>query len=171
MISITKLISILDKPNLVNWANKIGLDGISLSEYRNKSTAKGTNRHKEIEDFINTGKEFDGFEKLQQTLKDFKIIGCEVSVKNEFLNGRVDLIISKNGEEYVCDFKKGKGIYLSTKLQLSSYKHLYGADKIAFINTEDLELIVLNINTNKYYEIIKRLYQINKLLTELNEKL
>jgi hypothetical protein len=47
--TVSQLLQLLDKPALLGWANKIGLEGISLDEYRKKSTKGGTDLHKEIE--------------------------------------------------------------------------------------------------------------------------
>lgn len=171
MISVTKLLEILNKPNLIYWANKIGLAGININEYQSKSKNEGIENHNQIELFIKQGIRFDGCEIFENEIKDFKIIGVEVDVNNEFINGRIDLILEKENQIFICDFKKNKNVYLNTKLQLSTYKHLYGADKICFINSSDFKIKEIKINTEKYFEIVKRLFQIHQLLTSLNEKL
>jgi hypothetical protein len=171
MIAVTKLLEILNKPSLLFWSNKLGLNGTSLNDYYNTVKNEGNTKHNEIELFIKKGVIFDGHEKLKESLESFEIIGVEVDVKNDFLIGRIDLILKKDNLIYVCDFKRNKSIYLNTKIQLSTYKHLYGADKICFINSEDFKIKEININTEKYFEVIKRLFQINQLLTSLNEKL
>jgi len=171
MVSVTKLIDLLNKPALVGWANKLGLKGIDLKDYQSKSKESGNIGHKQVEDYLIKGVKFNGSEKLDKTLKGFNVVGCEVSVDNGFIKGRIDLIIEKNNIKYVCDFKSNKYIYIGTKLQLSAYKHIYNADKIAFINLEDLSLKEIEIDTDYYFEIIKRLYQIHELLIKTNEKL
>ena len=171
MIGVTKLINLLDKPSLVYWANKIGLQGVSLKEYKYNSQKKGTNKHKEIEDYFKNGVLFDDYKKLIKILKNYNLIGSEVYIKNNFIHGYVDLILEKNNEKIIVDFKSSTKIYLSQKLQLSTYKEIYNADKIAIINFTDWSLNYININTAKYYEVVKRLYQINVLLDNLNEKL
>ena len=171
MIAVTKLIGLLDKPGLVYWANKIGLNGVSLKEHRLKSTNDGTDKHNKVEKYLTDGILFDGYHKLKKQLVGFDVIGCEVEIKNEYLIGRADLILEKESKKYIIDFKSSKDIYLSTKLQLSTYKHLYKADIIAVMDLEDFNITILNIDTNKYYEIIKRLYQVNELLEYLREKL
>lgn len=171
MIAVTKLIDILNKPALVYWANKIGLQGVRLSDYYKRTQNDGNKKHNDVELYFTDGVEFDGVEKLRNNLKGYEVIGVEKSVTNDFLNGRIDLILKKNGLTYVVDFKRNKSIYLNTKLQLSTYKHMINADKICYINFEDYKLIEIDIDTNKYYEIIKRLYQVYILLNNLNEKL
>lgn len=173
MIAVTKLIDLLDKPALVGWANKLGLKGIDLKDYYLKTQNEGNNNHNEVELFLKEGKRFQGCELLEHTLKDFEVIGVEENCNNDFIVGRIDLILKhkKTNLIYVCDFKRNKFIYLKTRLQLSCYKHIIEADKIAYINTENFKLVEININTSKYYEIVKRLYQIHLLLKELNERL
>jgi ATP-dependent exoDNAse (exonuclease V) beta subunit len=171
LIAVTKLVNLLDKPSLVYWANKIGLDGVSLKEYRTKSQNKGTNKHKEIELYLKDKIEFPESNKLNKILNQFEIIGSEYYLKNDFIHGFADLVCKENNEKIIIDFKSTDKIYLSQKLQLSTYKEILKADKIAIINFKTWELKYINIDTKKYYEIVKRLYQVNILLNELNERL
>lgn len=171
MISVTKLIDLLNKPFLVQWANNIGLKGINLKDYQKQVQNEGNDNHRKIENFIINGINFEGSEKLSKSLEGFEIIGTEIDVSNGCINGRLDLALKKDNKIYILDFKRNKNIYLSTKLQLSTYKNLFNADYIAYINSDDFKIEILNIDTDKYFNIIKKLYQIHLLLTELNEKL
>lgn len=171
MIAVTKLINLLDKPALKYWANKQGLKGIDINKYEKKVQKDGNNRHEQIEEYINNGTLFDGYEFFNEAIKGFEIIGCEVDLDNGYICGRTDLILSMNNKVYVVDFKRNKNIYLSTKLQLSTYKHILNADYIAYMNLDDFKLKVIDIDTQKYYNIVQRLYQIYICLIELNEKL
>jgi hypothetical protein len=171
MVSVTKLIDLLNKPALLGWANKIGLKGINLKDYRKEVTSDGTNRHNQIEEFFKEGTVFDGVELLIKNIELYEVLGCEVVVKNDFLSGRIDLVLKKDELVYVCDFKRGKGIYLNTKLQLSAYKHMINADKICYINLDSFDLIEIKIETEYYYKIIKHLYVIYDTLQTLNERL
>jgi len=171
MVAITKLIDLLDKPALLGWANKLGLKGISLDEYTNSVKLEGTNKHNDIEEYLKNGTYFDGCEKLKYNLSEYEILGIEESINNGKIIGRIDIVLKKNGLIYVCDFKRNKRIYLKTKLQLSTYKEMLNADKICFINTETFEIEEIKIDTIKYYEIVKRLYQIYLLINELKERI
>lgn len=171
MIPVTTLINLLDKPALKYWANKQGLKGIDINKFEKKVQTKGNIKHDEIEQFIKNGTLFNGVDRFEESIKGFQILACEESVDNGFINGRVDLVLTKNNLSYVVDFKSNKNIYLNTKLQLSSYKHIIGADYVCFMDLEDYSLKVLDIDTNKYFEIVKRLYQIKVSLNELNENL
>jgi len=171
MIAVTRLIGMLDKPALLKWANKIGLQGIDLEFYQSESKTKGTTAHDQVERYFKHGEPFSGVEKLEKSLAGYDVIGCEVNINNGFLFGRIDLILKKGTELYICDFKSSKGIYLSTKLQLATYKHLYNGHKICYINLDTFELVEIKINTLPYYTVVKRLYQIHELLANLNERL
>lgn len=171
MVAVTKLIELLDKPALVKWANKIGLEGINIKDYRSDSTKKGIATHNDIEKYLKEGVLFEGYEDFDRLLEGYEILGLETEVKNNNLKGRIDLILKKDGLIYVIDFKTSKYVYLSTKLQLSTYKHMYGADKIGVISFYDMKINLLEIETKKYYDIIKRLYQIHELIKELKERL
>jgi len=171
MIAVTKLIDLLNKPALLGWANKLGLKGIDLKEYQKQVQSQGNSKHNEIERFLKYGEIFEGYEKLEKLLEKYEIVGVEEEITNDFLIGRIDLILKNGNEIIVCDFKRNKNIYLGTKLQLSTYKHMLNADKIAYINFDKFELVEINIDTNKYYELMKRLYQIYVLLRDLNERL
>ena len=46
----------MDSTALMNWANKIGVNGIIYKDFRKKILETGTKSHKAIEDYIKTGK-------------------------------------------------------------------------------------------------------------------
>lgn len=171
MISVTTLIDTLDKPGLLYWANKIGLEGINLRDYYKKTSSEGSKSHNKVELFLTEGIEFEGCEKLDNSLKGFEVLHVEKEINNGFIIGRIDLVLKKDDIIYVVDFKRNKRIYLKTKLQLSCYKHMFKADKIAFINSDKLELEIVDIDTKPYWTICKHLYKINELLTLTNESL
>lgn len=171
MIAVMTLINLLDKPALKYWANKQGLKGVDINKYEKKVQKEGTNSHNEIEEYIKNGTLFDGHEFFSESVKGFKILGCEVDLDNGYICGRADLVLSRNNKIYVVDFKRNRNIYLSTRLQLSAYKHILNADYICYMNLDDYKLNIINIDTSKYFNIIKSLYKIKIILNELNERL
>lgn len=171
MISVTNLIDILNKPFLVQWANNLGIKGIKLKDYYKETQKEGNENHNNVENYIKYGNEFPECEKLSKSLEGYEVIGTEIDITNGCINGRIDLVLQKDGFKYIVDFKRNKSIYLSTKLQLSTYKHIYGADYIAYINSGDLQIKIIEIDTEKYFNIIKKLYQIHLTLKEINERL
>jgi hypothetical protein len=171
MIAITKLTQLLHKDGLLFWANKIGLEGIQLSDYRKKSTNDGTDMHTKIQNYLLYKIPFEFSEKLDNCLFGYDIIAVEKSFDNGFISCRTDLLISKDGVNTVVDFKSNKNVYLEQKLQLSTYKEILNYDKIATINFDKWELNFIEINTNKYFNVIRFLYKIHSELKLLNEKI
>lgn len=173
MVSVTKLIDILNKPALLNWSNKLGLKGLSLKENQLKSKTKGINNHNNLELFFTEGIYFKGCEKFQEIKNKYIIISCEQPINNGYILGRIDMIVKNKltKEIGVVDFKSSKGIYLSTKIQLSAYKEMYKADKMFYVNIEDGKMIELKVDSSIYWNILKSLYKINELLKINNDKL
>lgn len=171
MVSVSKLIDLLNKPALLSWSNKIGLQGIDLKDYRKKVASKGTSKHNEIENYLLNGVKFGESYKLDKILEGYKILGVEKELNNGFINGRYDLLLEKDGKKIVVDFKSSGKIYLNQKLQLSTYKEILEADYIGIINFKKWELDILEINTYAYYEIMANLYEIYLKIEELNERL
>ena len=170
-VSVTKLISLLHKEGLLKWANKIGLEGINIKDYQSKSKKDGSDKHLKVERFLMFNESFDGCEILRSNLSNYKIIGVEHIIDNGYINGRVDLILENiAGEKIIVDFKSTKGIYLDQKLQLSAYKHIYGAKYIAIIDFDTYQIKPLVIDSEKYFNIIRSLYSIYVNLTQLGEK-
>jgi len=170
--SVTKLTAMLDKPKLLDWANKLGLSGITLSSARKLNFTKGTSIHKEIEMFLKNGECFSNKEtqkKAEKLFNQFNIIGVEVSVENKYFKGRYDIKIEKGGIEYICDFKTGhKRHYLENYLQLSAYRMADDCDRVAIISVPEFTMFDLGIEDYEPYEQIminlSNIYNIKELL-------
>jgi len=171
MIAVTKLTSMLHKEGLLYWANKIGLEGISLNDYRKKSTKDGINKHQQVQDFLLHNKPFDESENLISCIEDYEVLDVEKEFNNGFIVGRVDLILWKDNKKFVIDFKSSNDIYLEQKMQISTYKEILSCDAVGIINFNTWELKILDIDTLKYYNIVRRLYSVYELLKQLNEKI
>ena len=170
-VSVTTLIDLLDKPALVYWSNSLGLKGVSLKDYYKSVQKEGTERHNEIENYFRKGDIFNGYELLEESIKGYSVTGVEIPISNGFLIGRMDLVLEKENDKIVVDFKRNSDIYLKTKLQLCSYAAMCGANKVAFINSETFKLEILDLDIEKYFDIVRRLYVIQKTLIELKERL
>lgn len=171
MVSVSKLLNILNKPALLGWANKIGLQGTHIDDYRKESSSKGSLKHKQIEDYLINGVIFEESYKIDNLLNGYRILGVEQDINNGYINGRYDLLLEKDGKKIVIDFKSNAKIYLQQKLQLSTYKELLNADYIGIINFTDWRLDILEIDTDEYYQIIRNLYSIHVTIENLSEKL
>lgn len=168
--TVSELLDILNKPALMKWANKIGLQGISLDEYRSKSAKAGTSLHKQIEDYILNGNPFEddsihmNFEKFQLD-KVFKEIEC--NIETEYFRGRLDAKIIYKDELYLCDFKSNDSIYLEQKLQLTAYRMSDRSCKIAIVKIPEFIFKPVVINDFKpYEEILINLSTIYSLLKQ-----
>jgi len=167
--TVTQLIGLLDKPALMKWANKIGLDGIKLEDYQKESKKKGTSIHKQIEgkfhgiDFEEkeTGVFFNNF------IYDKYIIDMEKNIETEWFVGRYDAKILYNEEEYICDFKSNNGIYFENKLQLTAYRMANPNCKVAIVEVPNFIFKPIEIEYKKYEIIIKCLSKIWELKQEL----
>lgn len=166
--TVTELLDILNKPALMKWANKIGLQGISLDEYRAKSKKEGTSLHRQIENYVLHGQPFEdakvqaNFERFQVD-KVFKEI--EATIETEYFYGRLDAKIIYKGNLYLCDFKSNDGIYLEQKLQLSAYRMSDRNCKIAIVKIPEFTFKEVVIEDFTPYEnLIYSLTQIYHLL-------
>ena len=170
--TVTQLISLLDKPALLKWANKIGLQGISLDEYSEKSKQAGTNIHNQIENYIKDKIPFESNLHQMQFDKFFfdkEIIEIEKQIETDYFIGRLDIIYKDRGKIYLCDFKSNqKRIYFENLLQLSAYKMAINADKIAIISIPDFKIINIElIDFKPYQEILINLSNIYKIKKDI----
>jgi hypothetical protein len=196
--SVTTIIGLLNKPALVPWANKLGLEGIDVKKYVDKLAEIGTLAHQVILDYF----------KIQET--DFFEYGAEVidKAQNSFLSflewakgKRIKpILIEKEGvsegwgfggkfdfygevEEILTliDFKSGSGIYEEMAYQLAAYKTLveydfavpYKVERAMILRiprTEDEKFeIKVWTNLDKQWEIFKRLLEIYQIKKSIKE--
>ena len=170
--TVTDLIKLLDKPALLGWANRIGLDGIKLDDYRKKSTTTGTSLHKQIEMYVKEKKPFENLVHQQSFDKYFfdkEILSIETNIETEWFKGRMDLKIGYKGKTYVCDFKSNQSsVYFENKLQLSAYRMAENADGVGIISIPDFTFIPVIIKDfTPYQEILKLLSRIYYLKQSL----
>lgn len=173
--SVTELIKLLDKPALMKWANRIGLQGIELDEYRKNILKAGTSIHSQIELFIKENKPFEREQDQSNYLefiKDKSVIKVEEKIETDWFTGRVDLIVEWNGKTYICDFKNNQeNIYFENVLQLTAYKMAIPCDFIAVIGVPKFKFMpVYSIKDfTPYEEIIKSLSNIYTLKQRCHE--
>lgn len=176
-ISVTNVLSIIDKPALMYWFGQQVFRAIVIdpgllddekealrSPYRTSKKAmfRGTTVHKMVEDY--SGKKitsadkdlqgyYDAYHDWSQAT-DFEIIEHERTVtshKHKFA-GTLDILAkSKSGETYIIDIKTGKDIYPETSLQLSAYKQGLKEDGIKI---DKLAVLLLKEDGNYKFEIV-----------------
>ena len=137
--SVTQILSIVNKPFLVNWANGLGLQGIAVQDANKESTDVGTLTHAFIEGHItNEEVSTEGYERkiIDQALLCYgnyllwekkynpKFVETEKSfVSQEYgYGGTVDAICKIGDQKYILDWKTSASIYPEYVSQLTAYR-------------------------------------------------
>lgn len=142
--SVTELVNLLDKPALLNWANKIGLDGLSLSDYRKQSTKSGTSIHKQIENDFKGKMPFEN-EKFIAFKSKYEVVQVEPCIECEHYLGRADILLKRADENYLFDFKNSDKVYFEQVIQLVAYDRVLKPEKIGIVNTNTFEEIFIDL--------------------------
>lgn len=192
----TTIVGLLDKPFLVPWANKLGKQGIDVTEYVNKTAKQGTIIHSIIESH-NTKTEVDLSEYTDdeiniatdifykhymewEKLHTVEPLNSEMSLVSEEykFGGIVDFYCILDGVYTVIDFKTSKQISKEHILQVSSYVQLlkengYRVDQILILDVKkdiklNLEEKYLKVeDTLIYWELFKKLIDIYYLKKQI----
>jgi hypothetical protein len=166
--SVSDLLNLLDKPALLGWANRIGLEGESLIDARRKSMSKGTSLHREIEHWLTREtpiKDDDFFINVKSFFSDKEILAVEKPIVHDRFTGRLDVKYKdKDGFVFVCDFKSNQSrLYRENLLQLTAYRMAENCDRVAIISIPSMKILDPWINNFKPYEktvlILADLYQ------------
>jgi len=125
---------------LIIWSNKLGLEGKSYHSELNKAADIGTNVHELAQSFIE-GKEYaipkdndvvhKCFSKFLLWWESFQpinldVIFCEQSFTSKLYEygGTADLLVKKDDEYILVDFKTSKSIYPDYLIQGSAYRQM-----------------------------------------------
>ncbi len=171
--TVTKLLKLLDKPPLMKWANRIGLQGITLDDYYKQSKAKGNSYHNQVEDAIKLNKEIEDpylRARFHLFFEDREILDSEKDVSCEHWRGRYDIKFKHKNETWLCDFKtNAKGIYLENKLQLVAYSEIEkDVNRIAIVSLPDFIVMPVVMHDRKpYVGILRALSHIFKCKSEI----
>jgi hypothetical protein len=168
--SITQLISMLDKPALLNWANKLGLQGIDLKTRSKEIKAKGTSLHSQTNRFFTQGipmelPKHQGM--LNWFMQDKIFISSETEIETDYFTGIYDLKYSHQNKIVLADFKSSHHVYFENRLQLAGYAMAEPCDDLVVVNIPDFTIKNSGIKDRKpYEEILKRLSEIYYLKGE-----
>lgn len=189
----TTITGLMNKPFLVTWANRLGLEGIDSNKYRDDAASIGTLAHEmvqahlqgyDLDTSIYSQRDIDLAEnaliKFYEWERNNKIepIICEVPLVSEVYRygGTVDCYCLLNGEPTILDFKTGKAIYDDFFFQLAAYEYLlkeHGHEvkqrrilRIGRDETEGFEERGVP-DTSKYFEVFKHLLSVYYLKKEL----
>ncbi len=164
--SVTQLIEMLDKPALMKWANKIGLEGIKLDDYKSKAKEQGISIHESVENYLKFGlpSEDEGLNsKMKNFFADKEIIGIEQSIETDYFIGRYDIKLKWKGFQFICDFKSNSGVYFETKLQLSAYGMAEQDSHIAVIHLPEFLLRPVTLDEKLYGDFLINLSNLYEL--------
>lgn len=141
--SISELLDLLNKPALLYWANKIGLEGVRLSDYYKKSKGAGLSIHAQIKRFVEDGMPFENATHQENYLRfiaDKAVIDLEQAIETTHFTGRYDVRIKMQDSVYICDFKSSSGLYFENKLQLAAYRMAFPECKVAVVEVPSFTL-------------------------------
>ena len=138
---VTTVLGVLNKPALVIWANRLGLQGIDSSKYRDEMADIGTLAHQMIVDYFKGEKtntddysksqidaaencllsfwEWEKGHKIEVILAEKQLISQEYGY-----GGTIDCFCKLDGQPTLLDFKTGKAIYNEFFYQLAAYEQL-----------------------------------------------
>jgi hypothetical protein len=138
---VTTVIGILAKPQLITWANRLGLQGIDSNKYTDNLAEVGTLAHHiilcrhshdipDMSDFsenqidlaMNCLKSYDNWASLH-TITPLVVEQPLVSDNLKY-GGTPDLYCELDGVKTLLDFKTGKALYPEVMYQLAAYKNL-----------------------------------------------
>ena len=135
----------LDKPALIPWANKLGLQGIDSRTYVDALAGVGTLAHYMVEcDFNGIKPDMDEYSKKEIDLAEngylsflnwrsqhtISNVSCELQLVDEELGygGTCDIHCSCDGVWTLIDLKTGKAIYPEMMIQIAAYRNLLRAN-------------------------------------------
>ncbi len=139
---VTTVLGLINKPGLVPWANKLGLQGIDSQKYVNRMASIGTLAHYWVEGILLTGTDPDLSEWSQEqqdmasnsVLKflewydqhDIRVIETEKPLVSEVYRygGTLDILADVDGGRGLIDIKTSKAIYDDHMYQVAAYHQL-----------------------------------------------
>ncbi len=147
---VTTIIDLLNKPFLVQWAWKLGMEGEDYRKVTQRAADIGTIAHHLIECYLKKQEPQDlneyplkAVQQAQATLGNFRdwwikeklhLIGSEIGIVSEQYRygGTIDIVAMKEpptelhkGEVWLLDIKTSKAVYDEYRIQLAAYKHAW----------------------------------------------
>lgn len=168
--SVTKLIELLDKPALLRWANKIGLEGTHIDAYRAKEKESGLTIHEQVETFTKFGILPDDealAAKMNKFFSDKEFMSGETNIETEYFQGRFDVKLKWKDFVFVCDYKSNSKVYFETKLQLAAYKMGTECDCVGVIHLPEFLIRPVDIDMNLYEPLLIHLSAIYNLKQQI----
>jgi hypothetical protein len=138
---VTTILGVLNKPALVGWANRLGLDGVDVNKYRDEAAAIGSLAHYLIESELK-GEEPDladytpaQVERASESLASFHawreqheldaiFVEKQLVSDDPRYGGTLDFYGRCDGRLALLDFKTSGAIYPEHKIQVAAYAKL-----------------------------------------------
>lgn len=139
---VTTVLGLLNKPALVPWANKLGLQGIDVKKYVDDKADIGTLGHAMVTDtLMGTVTDLSDYSQNQIDLAENcalsfwewekenpieEVFFCEKPLVSEAhrFGGTLDIYAKVNGRREIIDLKTGSGIYDEHLWQVAALKRL-----------------------------------------------
>lgn len=187
--SCTNVVKLLNKPELVGWANYMGFKRINTTRFLQQKAEYGTYCHdlaeqylqgiilsKDTSDKVSFDERSDIIYRLQILGNKFKdadmnILGMELQMHGSRFGGTLDLLVnipSKN-RLILLDFKTSKSVYDSHLIQLAGYSLLL--EELYGLSVTDVGVILLSKDPDdpSFINLLSR--QDNRLNEQIFQKL
>lgn len=165
-VGVTTVTGKIAKPYLVNWANKLGLDGYDVSTYVDALARIGTLAHYLIECDIKGStpdvKDYTAneLESAQGSFKkwldwkaknNFKLIQSEFQMVDDKLQygGTCDIYAEVNGKKCILDIKTSKSCYSEHRTQVVAYGKLA---KTNGLQVDEVRILRVGRSENEGFE-------------------
>ena len=194
---VTTILDILNKPALVVWANRLGLQGVDSTKFKDKMADIGTITHLRILHYLKkTTPDLSEYSQADIQTSDncmlsfyewekshkLEPVCVEVPLTSDRFGfgGTPDYIGMVNGRLEIVDFKTGSGIYNTAFYQVAAYRQL--AKEIGH-NVEYARILRIGRDNNEGFEerliasfddemaLFTRCLEIYNLLKKMGRKL
>jgi hypothetical protein len=149
--SVTTILEVINKPQLVTWANREGLAGKDTTKQVQRAADIGTATHARIEAFVR-GQEADEAEWPREVVdksqngalrfidfwkkSGYELLECELPLVSESwqVGGTIDILARGRDGVDLIDIKTSKRIYAEHRIQASAYAAIYEESKGELVN-------------------------------------
>jgi len=191
VVGVTTITGLLAKPQLIPWANRMGLNGIDTTKYVDDKAAIGTLAHQMIQDhLLQVDTDVSDYSPKQVSQAENSVLSYLEWEKNHKIKpilieekmvselyqygGQLDIYANLDDTPTLIDLKTGSGIYPEMGVQLSAYRQLliesgHNIEQCMILNigrdeTEDFQEKKYE-NIEKYWAIflhLKAVYDLKK---------
>lgn len=138
---VTTIVGLLNKPHLVNWANKMGLQGIDTTAYTSAAAGAGTCAHEMIQAMVGgtavdfskyTGEEIEAAQNAAEKFRAWLVnhdmqthlIEEQLVSERHRVGGTIDWYGELDGKMTLVDIKTSGDIYEEHIIQVAAYAQM-----------------------------------------------